>query len=103
MKQILLVVIISLLAASPVQATERKQWKAPELKEGQTVQEALEELRQFREEREKSFSKEKQKRGFEFRDKKKRATKSEIDWLEPRPVEFNDLMDLTHDILFLGD
>ena len=120
---------------------EKKQWKAPELKEGQTIQEAFDELRQNRnikiekrkqdaiqerkndkriekasrseivKERKEQKKQEKQDKGFDFnkksekRDKKKlkRSTKSQIDRLDPRKTEINDLMDLEHENILLED
>ena len=123
MKRLLIFTSIFTLLLSTLIFAEKKQWKQPQLKEGQTIQEALNELRQNRNQKierrkqeaiasKSEASKEKKYRGFDFsnkHDKKKekkmrraRAYESQIDRLEPRKFEINDLMDIEYENILLG-
>lgn len=123
MKRLLIFTSIFTLLLSTLIFADKKQWKQPQLKEGQTIQEAFEELRQNRNqkiERRKQEAiaskseaiKEKKYRGFDFSNKydkkqekkmrRARASESQIDRLEPRKFEINDLMDIKHENVLLG-
>ena len=116
---------------------EKKQWKQPQLKEGQTIQEAFEELRQNRNQKierrkqeaiqerkdnkrasrseavKEQKEQEKKNRGLDFsnkydkkQEKKMRrveASESQIDRLEPRKFEINDLTDFNYENVLLEE
>lgn len=128
MKRFLIFTSIFTLLLSTLIFAEKKQWKQPKLKEGQTVQEAFEELRQNRNQKierrkqeaiqDKRASKseavrEKKYRGFDFSNKydkkqekktrRAKASESQIDRLDPRKFEMNDLMDIEHDSVLLTE
>ena len=108
MKRLLIFTSIFTLLLSTLIFAEKKQWKQPQLKEGQTIQEAFEEIRQNRNQKQEVIaSRSEAYRGFDFSnkyDKKKRAkaSESQIDRLEPRKFEINDLMDIKHENVLLG-
>ena len=144
MKKLILVISIFCLVlgfSSLAINLNKKEWKQPKLKEGQTIQEAFNEIRQNRnqkieqrkqksiqerkdikriekasrseavKDRKEQKKEEKQNKGFDFnkktekRNEKKmgraKASESQIDRLDPRKSEINDLMDLTHENVLL--
>ena len=109
-----------LLISSCIFATGKKEWKQPKLKQGQTIQEAFDELRQHRttkiEKRRQDIIQERKDhkrlkkasrsqatkdREEEKKVKRAKASESQIDRLDPRKPEFNDLMDLSHENVLL--
>ena len=138
MKRLLIFTSIFTLLLSTLIFAEKKQWKRPELKEGQTIQEAFEELRQNRNQKQETIQErkdnkraekasrseikkekkeqkrqEKKNKGFDFsnkHDKKQKkkarrakASESQIDRLDPRKLEINDLMDIEYENVLLGE
>lgn len=112
MKRLLIFTSMFTLLLSTLIFAEKKQWKQPQLKEGQTIQEAFEELRQNRNQKIERASKsevvkEKKYRSFDFSNKhdkirRAKASESQIDRLEPREFKINDLMDIKHENVLLG-
>ena len=112
MKRLLIITSIFTLLLSTLIFADKKQWKQPQLKEGQTIQEAFEELRQNRNQKIERASrseaiKEKKYKGFDFSNKynkmrRAKASESQIDRLEPREFKINDLMDIKHENVLLG-
>lgn len=112
MKRLLIFTSIFTLLLSTLIFAEKKQWKRPELKEGQTIQEVFEELRQNRNQKIERASKsevikEKNYKDFDFSNKydkmrRARASESQIDRLEPRKFEINDLMEIKYENILLG-
>lgn len=121
MKRLLIFTSIFTLLLSTLIFAEKKQWKRPELKEGQTIQEAFEELRQNRNQKQEAIQerkdnkraskseavKEKKHRSFDDKKQEKKmrrakASESQIDRLDPRKFEVNDLMDIEYENVLLG-
>lgn len=77
MKKLLITIAIFIISLFSLTFAEKKQWKQPQLKEGQTIQEAFEELRQNRNHR---IEKRKQEVIQERKDDKRaqKASRSEI-------------------------
>ena len=143
MKRLLIFTSIFTLLLSTLIFAEKKQWKRPELKEGQTIQEAFEELRQNKQikiekrkqeviqerknnkkiekasrseatrERKEQKEQEKKNRGLDFSNKydkkqekkmrRMKASESQIDRLEPRKFEINDLTDFNYENVLLEE
>ena len=126
MKRLLIFTSIFTLLLSTLIFAEKKQWKQPKLKEGQTIQEAFEELRQNRNQKQETIQKrkdskraskseaikEKKYRGFDFsnkydkkQEKKKRrakASESQIDRLDPRKFNIDFLEPRDFENVLLG-
>ena len=137
MKRLLIFTSMFTLLLSTLIFAEKKQWKQPQLKEGQTIQEAFEELRQNRNQKierrkqeaiqerkdnkrasrseavKEQKEQEKKNRGLDFsnkydkkQEKKMRrveASESQIDRLEPRKFEINDLTDFNYENVLLEE
>lgn len=123
MKKLLIFTSIFTLLLSTLIFAEKKQWKQPKLKEGQTIQEAFEELRRNRNqkiERRKQEAiasrseavKEKKYRGFDFSNKydkkqekkmrRAKASESQIDRLDPRKFNIDFLEPRDFENVLLG-